>query len=68
MTHALTRKEINMKNLMKVSLVAIVIAAVAGVIISVGKSADNNKTKLYVYNWSDYMSPEVVERFEKEND
>ena len=27
----------------------------------------DNRTKLYVYNWSDYMDPEVLAAFEKEN-
>lgn len=26
-----------------------------------------NKKELHVYNWADYMNPEVIERFEKEN-
>lgn len=54
-----------MKKNLKITIALILCA----VIIPIATScANSGKTTLYIYNWGDYINPEVIERFEKEHD
>ena len=44
------------------------VLAFFGLALFVYTQQDDNKTKLYVYNWSDYMDPDVIAQFEDAND
>lgn len=54
---------------MKKSLNIIIVLVLCAIIIPLSTScADSGKTTLYVYNWGDYIDPEVIDRFEEEYD
>ncbi len=48
-----------MKNFLLISLSALLLFSFT--------SCSNNKRTLYIYNWSDYMSPDLMTKFEKEH-
>lgn len=53
-----------MKKAFNVAIAIVVLAAVAVVSI-LGKSSNNEN--LYIYTWADYIDPELISTFEKEN-
>lgn len=55
-----------MNRLERILCVIGTILVTAAIIYMCSKSTET-KTRLYVYNWSDYMSPEVIDKFQKEN-
>jgi len=48
---------------MKKNLILIAALLLSIIFISCG----SGKKELYIYNWADYMNPELIEKFEKEN-
>lgn len=58
----------NKETVKKAMLYIIGICIIAAIAFAVFVFQREDKAELHVYTWSDYISPEVVEQFEKEND
>ena len=50
---------------MKRALSIIVLLVAAAITVSCSKSGP--RTELHIYNWADYINPDIVKKFEKEN-
>lgn len=48
---------------MKKSVLCLCVTALAGLLLA---GCSSNKEKVYVYNWGEYIDPEVIDMFEKE--